>query len=417
MKTYALKSYLFFLFTIAFYSLSAQQPYNKLLGLVIDAQTKTSLPGATVYLDQTTKSTFTTDSGTFILNYPPGNYTLIVSYVGYKPYSLPLDKDNNTKLLVELIPDTKTLNEVSITADPNRAEYLSLFKGFFLGKNVRQCIIVNPNVLSFSYTRDTYILTAKASEPLIIENHVLGYRVHYDLISFMHYAGRTSYGGYSRYEELPPQDSKQEKQWESIREQSYKGSSHHFLRALANNKLKEDGFIVKKLVKRPKSPADYTIYQKWQGNEFKANDTVVTMSWNGISYSPTDTIAFAGDSLKTRTKKEYNVLYPGEVPQEEIISPSITADLFKLSFNHSLFITYNRKMTTDNFWGYGGISPLSYVTSIITMLVPQTTVDLYGNLENPNALIHEGYWATLRAADQLPFDYYPVTKKNKSSKK
>lgn len=391
----------------------AQESNNQILRLVIDAQTKIALPRATVYLDQSTRSTFTTDSGTFVLKVPSGNYILIVSCVGYKPFSLPLDKQNKTKLLVELIPDTKTLNEVAITADSDRELYLSLFKGFFLGKNVRQCNILNPEVMSFNYTNDTYILTAVASEPLIIENLVLGYRLHYDLISFRHYAGRTSYRGHARYEEMSSKNSKELKLWETNREQSYLGSSQHFMQALANNQVKDEGFVVKKLIKTPTSPTNYTIHQKWQGNEFKANDTVVTMSWNGISYSATDTTTFADSSHKSKIKKEYNVLYPGEIPKNHILFSTSVNDIFEFSFTNSLFITYKKKKTSINFWGYGGDNPSSFITSIITMLVPETTIDSHGNLADPNAILYEGYWARLRSGDQLPFDYEPTTKKPK----
>jgi len=393
---------LFFSLSLSFFQGYTQETPVQISGLVIDSETKTPLPGANVYLEQTTVGTVTTDSGTFVLNIPAGNYNVIVSYVGYKPFSAPAYKDKNNQLVAALIPDIKMLNEVAITVDPNWPEYFSLFKMFFLGKNSNQCEILNPKVLTFNYTKGTYILTAEASQPLIIENRALGYKLHYDLTSFIHYTGRTSYTGFTRFEELPAVKSKEKKLWRTNREQFYLGSPNHFMHSLISNQSPKDQFIIKKLDKRQKLPVTCTLLGKWPENGFQSTDTIVTLTQKVDYPSPDNMATPSGNIANTKSKVEYNVLYPGEVQPGSIVTPTETANIFKVSFDHSLFVAFKNKTATN--------------TSIITMLAPYALADTKGNLENPNALLYEGYWGTLRVGDQLPIDYIPENSRLKKVK-
>jgi hypothetical protein len=395
----------------------SQQAYMEIKGTVTDAETKQPVPGASVYLDQTTKGTTTTENGTFNLKVPSGNYNLVVSYVGYKSLSIPVNAQNNPLLKLQLQP-ANNLKEVTITADSKWEEYLMLFKMFFLGRTGTESTIVNPKVLSFKYSK-TYVLTAEAREPLIIENQALGYKVYYDLSYFSHYAGRTSYTGHTHFEEMTPKDKKEQAKWLSNRENSYYGSSAHFMRALVNKHLKEEGFSVKILERTRTSPSNYPIFERWKGDEYKAPDTIVTMRWTGMDYSPQDTTVLTAEEKKNTdkwgSKAEFNVLYPGEVSYERILKPSPFEGYSILSFPRLLFITYKKKKSPNDFWGYGAAYRPSLITSIISLLRPQTTllIDDRGNLSDPNEIMNEGYWAASRVAHQLPSDYVPEEKPSK----
>ena len=52
-------------------------------GTVVDYQGKV-IPGASVYLNNTTIGIITKDNGRFSLVVPQGNYELIISHIGYK---------------------------------------------------------------------------------------------------------------------------------------------------------------------------------------------------------------------------------------------------------------------------------------------------------------------------------------------
>jgi len=389
----------------------------EIAGHITDADSKKPLVGATVYLDHTTMATPSIADGAFTLkNVPVGNYTLIISYVGYDPVAIPVSAKSSHRFAVELYPSEKKLDEVTIRVNSHWAEYFDLFQMFFLGNGRKQCTIKNEKSLFLDYNTKTFVLTAEASRPLIIENQALGYRVYYDLISFAHYPGRTSYSGYTRFEEMKPADSKQEKQWKENRENDYYGSFMHFTRSLANKQLKEDGFVMKKLAKTQSSPVSHAVIERFQGDEFKSPDTVVSMRWSGKDYAPQDTTLLT-DSAKHDTQKwgrqaGYNVLYPQEVPYDSILTQTIIVGNYKFAFNNSLFVTYKKKRVTEDFLGLGNGYRPTFPTSILTMLKSHTFLDNHGNLAEPDAVLHEGYWATLRVATQLPDDYLPDKDRN-----
>lgn len=239
-----------------------QQPVKQIAGVVVDAQSKSPLSGANVYIQQTTIASTTKEDGTFVLNVPSGNYNLIVSYVGYKPFLHALDKNSSSKILVNLEADTKILNEVAITVDLNWQTHFSLFQKLFLGKNAGQCTIRNSKVLSFNYNKEGGVMTAEASEPLVIDNYVLGYTLYYDLGSFIHYEGRTSYSGFTRYQEMTPKVNKDRRTWKANRSRAYLGSSIHFMHSLVNDRLRKAGFVIKKLVKTEHPPTPLHIFRQ-----------------------------------------------------------------------------------------------------------------------------------------------------------
>lgn len=89
-------------------------------GFVQDVVTKEPLIGATVAVKGTKLGAYTNKSGYFsISNIPPGEQTLVVTYVGYKRKEVPLNvaAGSALKLRVELSSDTSKAREVTVTAD------------------------------------------------------------------------------------------------------------------------------------------------------------------------------------------------------------------------------------------------------------------------------------------------------------
>ncbi|MDZ7377809.1 MAG: carboxypeptidase-like regulatory domain-containing protein, partial [candidate division KSB1 bacterium] len=65
--------------------LSGQVPKGKIAGKVTDAETKQGLPGANVIIQGTTLGAATGREGEYyILNVPPGTYTLVARMIGYR---------------------------------------------------------------------------------------------------------------------------------------------------------------------------------------------------------------------------------------------------------------------------------------------------------------------------------------------
>ena len=112
----------------------------------------------------------------------------------------------------------------------------------FLGgtPNRRGCEIENPFVLDF--TSGNGVFNASASEPLVVVNRSLGYKLTYLLTHFSAQDGEFRYRGESYFEELTPKNQKEARRWNKRRTQSYKGSFQHFLRSAASGEAYEHGF-------------------------------------------------------------------------------------------------------------------------------------------------------------------------------
>jgi len=94
---------------------------GKLSGKVTDAQTGDPLVGANVIIEKTYLGAAATGDGYFYINnIPPGEYTVIVSSVGYEKVTInkvPIKIDLTFKLDVKLNPRTINSKEIVITAN------------------------------------------------------------------------------------------------------------------------------------------------------------------------------------------------------------------------------------------------------------------------------------------------------------
>ena len=86
------------------------------------------LAGASILVKEISKGTYTLNNGTFELqNIPTGNYTLEVSYVGYKKRSVKITVPwNNGLLKLILTEDAITTRQVIVTATKNEEDISSL---------------------------------------------------------------------------------------------------------------------------------------------------------------------------------------------------------------------------------------------------------------------------------------------------
>jgi len=87
-----------------------------LKGMVRDANTGESLPGANVHLEGTTIGTSTDASGSFeLLNVAEGTHTVVVTFVGYKEYRNAVTT-NTDKLVIDLDPEVFKGKEITVVA-------------------------------------------------------------------------------------------------------------------------------------------------------------------------------------------------------------------------------------------------------------------------------------------------------------
>ena len=255
-------------------------------GIVVDSLTNEPLPSATVYVNGTTQGTTTDNDGRFELKEVSFPATVVFSFVGYKPKAL--DVDRNPGELTVCLRTNDELPEIEVSGKTNkiRKEDMDYFKTMFLGDDRwgKRATIKNENVLmvdkSFQttyYTRqigrssfvdhtlysnrmeihekyvDTVkvvssVFTAWAYEPLIIDLPMLGYELYVDLVKFTvittNSVSSCDILGYFYYKPYDKVNKLKAQSIEENRMRAYYGSSQHFLRSFAQNRLTENGFIV-----------------------------------------------------------------------------------------------------------------------------------------------------------------------------
>jgi len=227
----------------------AQTPTGTVSGRVTDAATGKPLPFANVYLNASTRGTTTDEQGRYQLsNLPLGTVELVASYVGYETIRRTIRLTNNQPLTVafDLKSTGQVLSDVTVKARRTDKEWQRQFRRFrqeLLGQPfASQCVIANEYAVRF--TEENGHLKATATEPLIIENQALGYRLQYDLIHFDTRQRHVYYGGSSRFEELPATDERQATRYRRNRMRAYEGSLRHLMASLVAGTYEQEGFLV-----------------------------------------------------------------------------------------------------------------------------------------------------------------------------
>jgi hypothetical protein len=106
---------LLLLFLCSFQYLFSQQVV--LNGTVADSANGEQSIGALVYLKGTNKGVSTNAYGFYSISLEKGEYELICTFIGYKPFSKKINLEANQTINIKLKPKKNTLSEVIITAD------------------------------------------------------------------------------------------------------------------------------------------------------------------------------------------------------------------------------------------------------------------------------------------------------------
>ncbi len=232
------------LFTaIAFLLLTAYTHAQVVKGKVVDAATGNPIAQASVYLKALSKGTTSNARGEFVLYTNETKIPLIISSIGYQPDTI--DNYNGKTLIIKLSPRAQVLREVVI-GGKNREKYMKIFLTEFIGSHNKDCIISNPEVIKFTYHKETRILEAKVNQPLIIQNKKLGYKITYFLTAFSHSLTEleTSYkGNYVFADDTLGLTPTEIKEIRKARDKAYYGSRMHFIRSVWADDLKKNKFF------------------------------------------------------------------------------------------------------------------------------------------------------------------------------
>lgn len=352
------------------------QPNSQLIlqGRVTDSVTAEPLAGAHVFIAESMIGTTTDGDGRYELRgVPTGANRLYVSIIGFEPdfRDLMLRASRVYVFDFALAERVFEAGEVVIEAerDDKWLDRLRKFERMFIGEtpNAEATTIVNPEVLDFEDKRGSF--TAVATEPLIIENTALGYRIQYFLKDFESTPSRIRYDGEPLFEEMEPESAAQAAEWSARRREAFTGSFRHFALALIAGRSEAQGF---KTYSRPSvtttNPGTFD-----SGRAF-----------NGQQRFPLDPAS---------------LLTPGESAGEHV-----------LDFKGYVEVVYMGEKEDQAFlqWGAnrGRITP-GYQTSWITMERGPTVLDYKGDTLDPYGVTFMGYLAWERVANEVPKEYRP----------
>ncbi|WEK36630.1 MAG: carboxypeptidase-like regulatory domain-containing protein [Candidatus Pseudobacter hemicellulosilyticus] len=343
-------------------TLTAQEKHFTVLGKVVDSATGQPLAGASAYCQNTTHGAVTNAEGVFTLRLPGGGYDLVLSYTGYGKKLLRISSSQPAMdtLPIELVKQEASLEEVAVVAStevPNGLEkYGAFFLRHFIGTtpNAAECTLTNPEALHFFYTKKRNRLKVTAKEDLLISNQALGYTIRYQLDSFS-YDYNTNISQYTGFPFFIETDSTEEMTaaWKRNRARTYLGSRLHFMRALYDSTVTDEGFQVEKLNDEDLKDVKGTLIPDlYDSTLYLADSNDVTIGWSG------------------RYRISYRKVYPDKNFLKE----------FKLPADSKTQITLLN--VTDGF-----------------------VIEQNGYFYEQYDVINTGYWAWKKLAELLPYNY------------
>ena len=222
-------------------------------GRITDATDGKPIFYASIYIANTTIGAYSDESGNYTITIPgEGSYEIIVSHLGYKSFFHKIDLPKSFHQIdIALKRIDIEMQEVVITPDKNYSQKdVDLFWYMLLRvkPSKKGLEVLNPEIVYFYLDSDS-VLKAFCNEPIEIVNHEMGYRIRYILQSFEHdyRINSTVFSGKPFFEELIPQNSRQKNSWEKKRQEVYAVSLTHFIRALYEDQLHEEGFLLTKI--------------------------------------------------------------------------------------------------------------------------------------------------------------------------
>ncbi len=343
-------------------SVFCQNKYFTVGGKVISEKTQQPLPGASVFCQNTTVGTVSNNDGDFFLRVSNGGYDLVISYTGYETKMIRISNSSKDKdsLRIELKEQDKKMAEVVVAGSTEVPDGWDKYGQFFLANfigttpNAELCTIQNKDALKFYFYKKKNKLRIKAKEDLIIINDALGYKIKYQLDSFVYdYNTRiSSYTGYPLFEELTGTPEQQET-WKKNRFKSYIGSRLHFMRCWYDSTLNDEGYQIELL-----DTADNN------------KSTVLEDPYDSKIYS-----VDSGD-VEINVKGRIRVNYKNQVPDKK-------------------YLTINKFPLTAKVQ----ISALDIIDGFV--------IEENGYFYEQSEVTNIGYWAWKKLAESLPYDYNP----------
>jgi hypothetical protein len=331
-------------------------------GVILDSASREPLSAASVFAQNTTQGTTTNKQGEFSLTLKSGGYDLIVSYTGYKSFTLRVTGEVGRQEIL-MTKEDKSLGEVMIRSSNEVKDGWEKYGTFFIENFIgttpfaAQTKIENPDVVKFYFLKKSNKLRVVSTEPMKITNSALGYTLTYQLDSFVFFYNTniSSYRGNCFYTELEGNDSLQ-RIWKYNREKAYYGSKLQFMRSYYDSTLVKDGWVIDML--------DENDNMKFN----KVADLYDTTYYGGLTDSLTE--------IEIWYPRKLSITYSKRKPEAEYLRK------YKMPKNVA--------------------TQISYVDMTDAIAIKQN-----GYYYDQRHWVTQGYWSWKNVADQLPYDYLP----------
>ena len=331
-------------------------------GKVVDEKSGTPLSNASVFCQNTTTGTISNSEGLFSLRLNNGGYDLVVSYTGYETQVLRVSNSTKEKdsIVISMKEAEKAMAEVAVSGSFMVADGWTKYGQFFLDNfigttgNAAQCTIENKDAISFYFYKKRNKLKVKAKEEIIIINQALGYKIRYQLDSFVNDYNThiSSYTGYPLFETLTG-TADQQQNWTKNRYRTYIGSRLHFMRSWYDSTLKEEGFQVETL-NAPGSDKGTLLNNPYDAGIYSLDSGIVDINING----------------------SIRISYTGQVPDKNYLIQ-----------NHF---------------------PLNAKVEVSALEMPSGfSIEENGYFFEQSEITNMGYWAWKKVAELVPYDYNP----------
>ncbi len=398
-----------FFMLLPFFSLSQRT----IKGRVVNAETGVAISGSSVFITNTSKGTVSNTAGNFELNdVPSGKHELIISCIGYETSVFSFsDEQLPLQLKVEMTIKIKELKNVTLepSVEEGWDKWGKAFMDNFVGNtaNAVHCRIKNEKAIRFRYYKKTNRLTAFCDEPVLLENKALGYTISYQLENFeINFSEQTvSFIGYSLF--VPVDKDRKQKRWEKKRAEAYNGSIMHFMRSLYANRLIEEGFEIRRMVRTPNYEKQ-RVRDIYRGPGLKRIDPITgktIVEYTGPGYISKDSMSYYEYIMR---QEDYFETYGGSLLTADSLIIE-TVDEFKaLYFDDYLYITFKKELEEEGYLKRQ--SPqrrATYQRSYVTLLGEKIiSVDKHGNYYNPQDFLTSAYWGWAeKMANSLPLEY------------
>jgi hypothetical protein len=326
-------------------------------GTVTDGINNQFIPYATVYVNGTTKGTITNPVGQFTLENVNTPCELVISHISYTTKVITLKNNIDTLIHIMLNPGEVELGVVEVKDKNLREANLTNFKKRFLGTDYwgKGAKIENDSVLVFHRKKvsevergslvsgllavDTsstlFIVDTKG--PLMVNLPLLGYKLHINLIHYteLQTGVDTDYEfhtlGYFYFQPEDNASNRKTNRFERKRLEAYYHSDRHFCRSLFNDRLMENGYMVRDDATNPKivikpNTRNYTIFPNITNSEIEQG----TKGFDNHITRTDSEVKIVGLKNKNYRIKYYEKKNAPKNLKEDVGLPSSTSQIYFL---------------------------------------------------------------------------------------